>query len=105
MCIVVVLMISIAAVVWPAGTDTACTVATTSLSYLGTPLLTRWADSQGKAVCSDEFGSLGHCMSHFSPLSLNSNVSKALPALSPMQSDVKDRLISEIALFAREKQK
>lgn len=50
-------------------------------------------------MCSDEFGSLGHCMSHFSLLSLNSNVSKALPPLSPVQSDLKDRLISANAFF------
>lgn len=39
------------------------------------------------------------------PFLFYSNVSKALPALSPVQSDLKDKLISEIALFSKEKQK
>lgn len=98
-------MISIAAVVRPAGIDMACTVAATSLPHRGTPLVTGWADPQGKAVCSDEFWLCGAlCVSFLSP-PLNSSVSKALPMLSPMQSDLKSRLISENTFFTREKQR
>lgn len=98
-------MISIAAVVRLASIDMACTVAVTSLPHGGTPLVTGWADPWGKAVCSDEFGFSGAlCVPFLSPPSLNSNVSKGVPMLSPMQSHLKSRLISENALFSKKKQ-
>lgn len=55
----VVVVISTAAGTQLASTDMACTAAATSLFHGETPLVTGWADLQGKVVCSDEFGLSG----------------------------------------------
>lgn len=79
-------MISTAAGAQLASTDMACTAAATSLFHGETPLVTGWADLQGKVVCSDEFGLSGAWGVSLPSPSRKSHVSKVLPLSSHQSS-------------------
>lgn len=69
-----------------AGAQLASTDMATSLFHGEAPLVTGWADLQGKVVCSDEFGLSGAWSVSLPSPSRKSHVSKVLPLSSHQSS-------------------